>query len=187
MGTEVLLPAIEPAQSAAAKVVGFLYLFTMATSIVGFSLRGPLLVLGDSAQTARKIAASERLYRISIVTDLLTIAGVIILVWALYVVLKPINRNVALLAAFFRLVENSIVAVITLSAFGVLALVIVPALLRCCISVFATVPVWRTGHHALASDQGSKTTSAFGRSSFRSCDGLTSGSWMIRMTNGLTM
>jgi hypothetical protein len=117
-----LQPAIEPAQRTAAKVVGFLYLFTMATSIVGFCLRGPLLVLGDSAQTARKIAASEQLYRISIVSDLLTLAGVIILIWALYVVLKPINRNLALLAAFFRLVENSIVAAGTLSAFAVLGL-----------------------------------------------------------------
>ena len=119
---EAIIRPIEPAQRTAAKIVGFLYLFTMATSIVGFSLRGPLLVLGDSAQTARSIAASERLYRISIVSDLLTLAGVLILIWALYVVLKPINRNVALLAAFFRLVENSIVAVSTLSAFAVLAL-----------------------------------------------------------------
>ena len=114
---------IEPAQRTAAKVVGFLYLFTMATSIVGFSLRGPLLVLGNAAETARNIAAAERLYRISIVADLITIAGVIVLVWALYVVLKPINRNVALLAAFFRLAENSIIAVITLNAFAALALV----------------------------------------------------------------
>lgn len=120
---EATIRPIEPAQRTAAKVVGFLYLFTMATSIVGFCLRGPLLVLGDAVQTARNIAASEWLYRISIVTDLITIAGVIILVWALYVVLKPVDGNVALLAAFFRLVENSIVAVITLSAFAVLALV----------------------------------------------------------------
>lgn len=123
MGADVLRTPIEPEQRTAAKLVGFLYLFTMATSIVGFCLRGRLLVLGDSVQTARNIAASERLYRISIVSDLLTLAGVLILVWALYVVLKPINRNVALLAAFFRLVENAIVAVITLSAFAVLALV----------------------------------------------------------------
>jgi hypothetical protein len=120
---EAIIRPIEPAQRTSAKIVGFLYLFTMATSIVGFCLRGPLLVLGDAVQTARNIAASERLYRISVVSDLVTIAGVIILVWALYVVLKPVNRNVALLAAFFRLAENSIVAVITLSAFAVLALV----------------------------------------------------------------
>ena len=114
--------AIEPIQHTAAKVVGFLYLFTMATSIFGYSARGPLLVRGDAVQTVRNIAVSERLYRISIVSDLLTVAGVIILVWALYVVLKLVDRNVALLAAFFRLAENFILAVITLSAFAALAL-----------------------------------------------------------------
>lgn len=120
--SESAFRTIEPAQHTAAKIVGFLYLFTMATSIVGFSLRGPLLVRGDAVQTARNIAASQRLYRISIVSDLLTVVGVIVLLWALYVVLKPVNRNVALLAAFFRLAENFILAIITLSAFAVLAL-----------------------------------------------------------------
>lgn len=121
--SETLIRPVEPAQRTAARVVGFLYVFTMVTSIVGFSLRGPLLVLGNAAETARNIATSERLYRISIVADLITIAGVIILLWALYVVLKPINRNLALLAAFFRLAENCVLAVITLNAFAALALV----------------------------------------------------------------
>ncbi len=43
------------------------------------------------------------------------------MVLALYVVLKPINRNVALLAAFWRLAECSILAVITLNDFAALA------------------------------------------------------------------
>ena len=119
---ETTIRTVEPAQQTAAKVAGFLYLFTMATSIFGFYARAPLLVRGNAAQTAVNIAASERLYRISIVSDLLTVACVIILVAALYVVLKPVDRNVALLAAFWRLAENFILAVITLSAFAALAL-----------------------------------------------------------------
>ena len=89
--SESAFRTIEPAQHTAAKIVGFLYLFTMATSIVGFSLRGPLLVRGDAVQTARNIAASQRLYRISIVSDLLTVVGVIVLLWALYVVLNYLH------------------------------------------------------------------------------------------------
>ncbi len=112
---------LEPTQHTAAKVVGFLYLFTMATSIFAFYLRGQMVV-GDAVQTARNIAASERLFRIATVTDLITDAGVVILVWALYVVLKPINRNVALLAAFLRLVETSIGGVTILNAFVALRL-----------------------------------------------------------------
>lgn len=119
---ETTIRPIEPAQRTAAKIVGFLYLFTNATSIFGFCARGSLFVRGDAVQTVKNIAASERLYRISIVSDLLTFACVIILVSALYVVLKPINRNVALLALFWRLAENFILAVVTLSAFSALAL-----------------------------------------------------------------
>ena len=122
MNTTTLTSRLEPAQHTAAKIAGFLYLFTNATAILGYCLRGPLLVQGDPGQTARNIAASERLYRVSLVSDLLTVACVLIMVLALYVVLKPINRNVALLAVFWRLAENFILAVITLSAFAALAL-----------------------------------------------------------------
>src|SRR6266540_3484272 len=119
---EAKLLTIEPAQHTAAKVVGFLYLFTMATSIFGYYTRSRLIVPGDAVQTARNIGASERLFRMGIVSDLITFACVVILIWGLYVVLKPINRNLALLAAFWRLVENSILAVTTLNAFVALRL-----------------------------------------------------------------
>jgi hypothetical protein len=47
--------AIEPEQRPAAKVAGFLYLFTMAASIFSVSyVRGHLIVAEDAAQTARR-------------------------------------------------------------------------------------------------------------------------------------
>jgi Domain of unknown function (DUF4386) len=87
-----------------------------------FYARGRLIVAGDAAQTAKNIAASERLFRIGTVSNLITFAGVVPLVVALYVVLNPINRNVALLAAFWRLAECSIFAFITLHDFVALRL-----------------------------------------------------------------
>jgi hypothetical protein len=114
---------IEPEQHRAAKVVGFLYLFTMATAIFGeLYVRGQLIVRGDAVQTATNIAASERLFRLGIVSDLITFAGVVMLVWALYVVLSAINRNLALLAAFLRLVAISIAAASVVNAFVALRL-----------------------------------------------------------------
>ncbi|MBA2243089.1 MAG: DUF4386 domain-containing protein [Chthoniobacterales bacterium] len=110
------------AQHAAAKIVGILYLVTMATSIIGFVLRGPMFARGDAVETATRIAASERLYRLSLVTDLITVAGVIVLLWAIYVVLKPVEKNVALLAAFFRLAENIVLSGVTLCGFATVAL-----------------------------------------------------------------
>lgn len=113
---------ITPGQQTAARIVGALYLVTMATSIVGYALRGGMFVPGDAVQTATRIAASERLYRLSLVTDLITVLGVIVLMWAIYVVLKPVDKNVALLAAFFRLAEDVVLGGIVLVGFVVVAL-----------------------------------------------------------------
>jgi hypothetical protein len=109
-------------QQNAAKVAGFLYLFTMATSVLAFYTRSVLVVPGNAAQTATNITASERLFRIGIVSDVITFAGVVALVWGLYVALEPINRAVALLAAFWRLVESAVHAVTILNAFIALRL-----------------------------------------------------------------
>src|SRR5713226_8454732 len=123
MSTVVLTNRLEPGQHTAAKVAGFLYLFLMVTAIFAeFYARGRLIVPGDAVQTAKNIAASERLFRIGTVSNLITFAGDVILVVALYVVLKPINRNVALLAAFWRLGECAILALITLNDFAALRL-----------------------------------------------------------------
>jgi len=120
---EMTLRTIESAQHTAAKVAGFLYLFTMVTAnFAEFYARGRLIVDGDAVRTAKNMAASERLFRFGTVSNLITFASVVILLLALYVVLKPINRNVALLAAFWRLAECSIFALITLSDFVALRL-----------------------------------------------------------------
>ena len=44
-------------------------------------------------------------------------ATVIGLVWGIYVILKPVNKDVALLGAFFRLVEKAILAVTNFDGF----------------------------------------------------------------------
>jgi hypothetical protein len=117
------LRAIEPAQQSAAKAAGALYLFTSATAVFAeFFVRGRLIVRGDAGQTAKNVAASERLFRLGIASDLITVVGVIALVWALYVVLKPIDRNVALLAVFWRLAEASILAASVVNAFAAVLL-----------------------------------------------------------------
>lgn len=120
-GRQPKLLSIEPAQQTAAKIAGFLYLFTNATAIFAFYARGKLITLRDPTQTARNIAASERLFRTGIATELITVVCVIILLWSLYVILKPVDSNVALLASFLRLAENFILAAITLQEFAVLA------------------------------------------------------------------
>jgi len=116
-------PAITPAQHTAAKVVGFLYLVQMALAIFGETfVRNRLIVPGDAVQTAANIAASERLFRFSLAGDLMIYASVVVLFWGIYVVLKPVNKDVVLLAAFFRIIEQAILAVTTFAGFIALRL-----------------------------------------------------------------
>lgn len=115
---EMTQRSIDRGQRMAAKLAGFLYLLTTVTACFAeLYVRGRLIAWSDVAQTAKNIAASERLWRVGIVSDLLMYVAVVTLAWALYVVLAPINRNMALLAAFLRLAENVILAVITLNLF----------------------------------------------------------------------
>jgi hypothetical protein len=108
---------IDESQRKAAKVAGVLYLAMMATSIFfQVYVRSGFIVPGDAAKTASNIMASERLFRIGIVFELITCAGDIVLVIALYTLLKPVNQSLALLAAFWRLAESTIFGVVALSS-----------------------------------------------------------------------
>jgi hypothetical protein len=118
------LHTIEPAQQTAARVAGLLFLVMMVTGMFAeFYARGPLIVPDDAAQTAANIAASETLFRLGAVANLITFAGSVPLLWALFVLLEPVNRNVALLAAFWRLVETSVLAAVVVNDFAALRLV----------------------------------------------------------------
>ena len=60
-----------------------MFLFINATGIFSeIFVRGSLLS-GDVTQVAQNIISSERLYRLSIVGDLVTFTGVLVLIWAL--------------------------------------------------------------------------------------------------------
>src|SRR4051812_36890806 len=112
---------VDPMQGKAARIVGFLYLFTNATAIVAFIARDKIIVLRDAAQTSANILASEGLFRFGIATELVTVVGVIVLVWGLYVILRSIDRNIAWLATFFRLAENFFLAFITIQELAALS------------------------------------------------------------------
>lgn len=96
---------LEPAQHTAAEVAGFAYLFAFASVVFAqFRIHDRLIIEGHATETARNILAHERLFRIGIACDLINCVGVVELLAALYVVLEPVNRGLALLAAFWRFV-----------------------------------------------------------------------------------
>ena len=101
-------------QNKAARLAGLLYLVAMATGLFAeFYVHFPstLVVIGDAVKTASNIMANERLYRIGIANNIITFAIDVVLILALYVLLRPVNRNLALLAVFFRLVETTVACV----------------------------------------------------------------------------
>jgi Domain of unknown function (DUF4386) len=112
---------IDDSQRKAAKVVGFAYLFALVPAIFAeFYARGRLIVFDNAAQTALNIVQHERLFRFGITSNLTVFAVDIALITALYVVLKPVNRMLALLAASWGLIETAILVVVTLNDFDVL-------------------------------------------------------------------
>jgi len=64
--------------------------------------------------------AHERLFRLGTAGNLTVFALDVILIIALYVVLMPVNRSVALLATGWGLIETAILVVVTLTDFDVL-------------------------------------------------------------------
>ena len=97
--------AIDGSQRKAARVAGFAFLSTFVIVLIAnFAIDARLNVAGDAAETARRILAHESLFRTSIAFDLLYAAGLVVLLVALYLVLRPVGRGPALLAAVSRLV-----------------------------------------------------------------------------------
>jgi tetrahydromethanopterin S-methyltransferase subunit F len=95
----------DESQRKAARIAGFTCLFTMAIVVFAtFGVHAHLIVAGDVAETARNIIAHETMFRIGIACGLIYSVGLVVLLTALNVVLKPVNRGVALLAALWRFV-----------------------------------------------------------------------------------
>ena len=94
----------------------------MTANFAEIHVPAKLIVSGNAAQTAANIIAHEQLFRLGIASDMITFATDVVLIAALYVVLKPVKRNLALLAAFWGLVETSIMVVAILHEFDILHL-----------------------------------------------------------------
>ena len=104
-----------------ARVGGLLYLIIIVIGLSGESLiRGKLVVSGDPEATARAIVAAEWLWRLGVAgQDLLLICAVgLTLIW--YVLLRPVNRHLALAVVFFGLVSLAVESVGALHLHAVL-------------------------------------------------------------------
>ncbi len=106
-----------------ARVAGLLYLIMVPLGIFGIMyVPSTLIVPGDAATTANNIMASESLFRLSILSALLVQIVNILLVLVLYRLLKPVNKNHALLMVILILVAVPIAMLNELTQFAALYL-----------------------------------------------------------------
>lgn len=91
-----------------ARCAGFMYLFVMAVYVGGVALTRPYIVPGDAVATAGHIAAGETLYRVGLALQLIASWTTILLGGAFYVLLRPIQPNLALLALLWRTAEATL-------------------------------------------------------------------------------
>ena len=106
-----------------ARMAGILYLIYIIISIFANVLgRSKLIVLGDAATTAGNIMASAWQFRIGFVVDLVAAVLFLLTAWALYVLLKPVNRNLALLFLLLNLGGVAVQCLNDLNLFAALLL-----------------------------------------------------------------
>jgi hypothetical protein len=122
-GNEMAIPAINESQRTAAKIAGLVWPISFVTVVaVNFGIFAPFTSDDNPGETVRGILAHETLFRIGVAGNVLYCVGVVVLLTALYVILKPVGENLALFAAFGRLVHGFTWLLVTLNLFTALRL-----------------------------------------------------------------
>ena len=105
----------DTSQHNAAKVAGVMFLFSFIVPSLNWALILSKFVVAENIiATATNIMANEFQFRIGITIELIMSIGLVVLGQALYIVLKPINKDIALFALLLKLVEATIAASIVL-------------------------------------------------------------------------
>jgi len=94
---------ISPRKMALIAGFGLLVMAVLAPFAL-FGVLQTLVVPADAGATVDNIVASEGLFRFAIAAFLIVIMLDVVVAWALYVLLRPVNPTLALLTAWLRLV-----------------------------------------------------------------------------------
>jgi hypothetical protein len=103
-----------------ARIAGFLYFMYFVTSIIAEQFGRFVFV--DAPVTVNNIMAHESQFRIGFVISLFSIVFFLLAAWYLYVLLKPVNKNIALLFLLLNLGGFAIYCFSTLNLFASLLL-----------------------------------------------------------------
>jgi hypothetical protein len=105
-------PTVDISRRAVALIAGFsLLVMALLAPFARFGVLQALVVPADAAATVENIIASEGLFRVAIAALLIVTFLDILVAWALYVLLRPVNAALALLVGWLRLAAPAVFAV----------------------------------------------------------------------------
>jgi hypothetical protein len=110
-----LVMAIKPVENSPqlyARIGGTLYLaiIVLGAFAEGF-VANRLVVSGDAATTAANILGSPQLWRLSVAGDMVVVLCAVPLLWIEYLLLRPVSKQLVLLAVLFNLVSLAVEAI----------------------------------------------------------------------------
>ncbi len=113
--------SIENSPQTFARIGGILYLLIIALGLFyELMVKDKIMVAGDSSATMANLKSMEFLWRLGIVAELMSSMIGFCLVFIMYKLTKPVNKDIAMLAAFFNLAACTIQTVYILKRVEVL-------------------------------------------------------------------
>ena len=95
-------PVPRDESQAAALVAGFTYLLNPVTFAEGYAM--PRLIAAEPAQTVANLSAHPHLFVAAVLSYFVSALGDLVMAWALYTLLLPVNRALASLASLLQIV-----------------------------------------------------------------------------------
>ena len=94
--------------SKAALIAGIsLFVMILTTPFAEFSIFPKLIDYSNATKTAENIINNKHLFSVAIFLILLTLIADVVAAWALFIFLKPVNKSLSLLTAWFRLIYTA--------------------------------------------------------------------------------
>jgi hypothetical protein len=112
---------VETSPQLYARIGGVLYLIIIVVGIFDEAfVRNRIIVSGDATATAANIRSLESLWRFGIAAEFFLLICAVALTQIFFVLLRPVSRDLALLAVFFNLVSVAVEAAVQLYLLGAL-------------------------------------------------------------------
>ena len=107
-----------------ARIAGIGYLIIFVTGIfANFFVIESMVVAGDAQATLQNILENEMLFRYGLISFIVMVVIDLLVAWALYLILIPVNSDLSLASAWLRLVNAAIFGVALFSLVNVLQIV----------------------------------------------------------------